>query len=180
MDSLVLAAIAASAVMLLVVIVVLVHHGRLSGAVDDALERIDASSARRWWQRPAALHRGIEKLERSIATSQRDHSRLAGAVQAAASGILLVDDDGVVVFANEAAGRYLGARQGEAIAEARIREAIDDAILDRQTVESEFELYTPKRRVLRIMAMPLESGVQSLGAVAYIRDATEQRRVEAM
>lgn len=153
------------------------HHAR---AVEDANTRIGGAEPRRSWRRVAALDESLRRLERSTATAQRERARLAGAIQAAPLGILVTDDNGVVVTSNAAAGRFLGARVGEAIAEARVREAIERAILRRTLTATEVELYTPVRSILEVSAIPLDFGVESVGAVAFIDDVTDARRVAAM
>ncbi|HEX9978069.1 MAG TPA: ATP-binding protein [Acidimicrobiia bacterium] len=158
----------------------IVRNRRHARAVEDAIARIGGTSPKRRWQRNAALDDSLRDLERSTATAQRERARLAGAVQAAPLGIVVTDDQGVVVTTNPAAGRFLGARVGEAIAEVRIREAIERAILGRVTTSAEVELYTPVRTILEVSAIPLDFGVESVGAVAFIDDVTEGRRVAAM
>ena len=158
----------------------IVRNRRHAGAVEDAINRIGGAAPRRRWRRNAALDDSLRDLERSTATAQRERARLAGAVQAAPLGIVVTDDQGVVVTTNPAAGRFLGARVGEAIAEVRIREAIERAILGRVTTSAEVELYTPVRTILEVSAIPLDFGVESVGAVAFIDDVTEGRRVAAM
>jgi PAS domain S-box-containing protein len=175
--TIVLAAIAA--VGLAAAIVLLVRSARLGRAVDDAIDRIGAAPARRF-HRASALGTAIDRLEATTARAQRERARLAGALQSAGIGILATDDAGTVTFANEAATRFMGARHGEAIAEAKIREVIEQAVLGRLSKTRELELYTPRRRVLQLTAVPLEHGVESLGVVAYVADVTEERRVEAM
>jgi len=122
----------------------------------------------------------MRALERSVEDSNRDRARLAAAIAEAPVGVLLTDDAGVVLFANEAAASHLGARHGEAVAEARVRQAIETAILNRRTEHREIEIFTPQRRYLDIRAIPLEHGVESIGTVAYIIDVTEPRKVDAM
>jgi two-component system sensor histidine kinase SenX3 len=158
----------------------ILRNRRHAGAVDDAIGRIGAAAPRRTWHRSQALAAALSDLERSTATAQRERARLAGAVQAAPLGILVTDDHGVVVASNAAAGRFLGARVGEAIAEARIREAIEQAILRRTATSAEVELFTPVRSILEVSAVPLDFGVESVGAVAFVDDVTEARRVAAM
>jgi signal transduction histidine kinase len=179
-DTTVLLAAGAGVIALLVALPALFHVRRLSRSVDEALERIGAAPARWWWRRASTLRSGTRALEESVAASQRDRARLAAAVTEAPIGILLTDDDGVVLFANEAASQYLGARHGEAVAESRIRQVIESAILNRHPAHREVELYTPTRRHLDIGALPLEHGVESLGAVAYVRDVSDQHLVDAM
>ena len=174
-------AIAVAVVLLVVGVVLFTWARRLGGAVDDALGRIGADHPfGRRRGRPDRLGAALSALERSTALAQRDRAQLAGALEAAAIGILVTDDQGAVTFSNDAARRYLGARHGEAVAEIRIREAIDQAVLTRTRVESEEELFTPRRRVIKLLVVPLDFGVESLGCVAYIIDVTEERRVEAM
>lgn len=152
----------------------------LARAIDDARARIGGSAPRRRWQRALALDEALRALERSSSQAQRERSQLAGALQAATIGIVVTDDHGVAVFANHAADELLGARQGEVIAEVRFRETVEQAILDRSSVATEVELYTPVRRVLEIVAIPLDFGVESVGAVAYVDDVTQHRKVDAM
>ncbi len=158
----------------------ILRNRRHATAVDDAIARIGAARPRRSWRRSQALAGALSDLERSTSTAQRERARLAGAVQAAPLGILVTDDHGVVVASNGAAGRFLGARVGEAIAEARIREAIEQAMLRRTATSAEVELFTPVRSILEVSAVPLDFGVESVGAVAFVDDVTEARRVAAM
>ena len=94
--------------------------------------------------------------------------------------MLLTDDHGVVITSNPAAERYLGTRLGEAVAQVRVRDCIERAVLDRTAVSVELELYTPVRSVLEVSAVPLDFGVESVGAVAFVAEVTEARRVTAM
>jgi two-component system sensor histidine kinase SenX3 len=181
MTTVAIVAIAIAGVLLVALVVLVLRHRRLTATLDRALDRIGAAPKQgRRARREERLDRVLGDFERSLARSQRDRAQLAGALQAADLGILITDDDGVVAFSNDAAERFLGATYGEAVAEVRIRESIDEAVVTRAPVELEVELFTPRRRVLRLIAMPLDLGVESLGAVAYIRDVTEERRVEAM
>jgi len=175
---LVVAAIATASV--LFALFSLIYARRLSRSVDLALARIGGEPTRRWWRRARTLEREVRVLEESVTESERDRSRLAAAVAEASIGILLTDDAGVVVFSNEAAAAFLGARHGEAVAETRMRLAIETAILNRRPEHREIEIFNPQRRHLDIRAVPLELGVESLGAVAYVEDITDSRRVDAL
>jgi signal transduction histidine kinase len=152
----------------------------LAQTIDAARERIGGSAPKRRWQRQEALDSALQRLARSSSQAQRERSQLAGALQATTLGIAITDDHGVVTFANQAAGEFLGARQGEPIEEARLGDAVEQAILNRISISTEVELYTPVRRILEVGVVPLDFGVESVGAVAYIQDLTERRRGEAM
>ena len=171
---------AAAAAAALAAVIALVHLIRLTKAARRALERIGGAPPGRWWQRAAALDRGMRVLETSTAASHRDRSRLAAAVAEAPIGMVIADDDGMIWLANRAATRYLGARSGEPVAESRLGQAIDAALLGRRPVHREVEVHIPQRHHLEIEALPLEHGVESAGAVAFIRDVTAAHRVDAM
>ncbi|MCJ7726837.1 MAG: ATP-binding protein [Acidimicrobiia bacterium] len=164
----------------LVAIFALIHGRRLGRAVDLALARIGGGPSPRWWRRAATLDREVRAMEEEVSASERDRARLAAAVAEASIGILLTDDSGAVVLANEIASTFLGARHGEAVAEVRMRQAIEAAILNRRPEHREIEIFTPQRRHLDIRAIPLELGVESLGTIAYVVDVTESHRVDAM
>jgi two-component system sensor histidine kinase SenX3 len=156
-------------------------RGRSLGrALDDAIGRIGGGAPRRARHRVEALDAGLSRLERSTAQAQRERAQLAGSIQTAPLGIVITDDHGVILTANPAAGRYFGARLGQAVAEVRIREAIERAMRDRSAVEMEIDLYSPVRTALEVTAIPLDFGVESAGCVAFVSDVSEQRRVDAM
>ena len=170
---------AATAAATIAAVLLFLRNRRHARAVDDAVRRIGVvpENPRK---RTAALDDALDRLERSTVRAQRERAQLAGAVQSAPGGILITDDDGVVVTANPAASRYLGARLGQAVAEVRIREAIEKAILDRGAVEVEVELYTPVRTTLEVTAIPMDFGIESAGCVAFVSDVSDERRVSAM
>jgi two-component system, OmpR family, sensor histidine kinase SenX3 len=175
-------AIAIGAVFVAAVVAVfaLIRLSRQSRSIDDAVGRLGGTRPAKRRHRRRALVAALDDLERALAMAQRDRARLAGAVHTAPLGIVITDDAGVVVTTNPEAGRFLGSHLGEAVAEVRVRRAIDEAILGRRAVETEVELYTPVRSVVEVTAIPLDFGVESVGAVAFILDVTEGRRVAAM
>jgi two-component system sensor histidine kinase SenX3 len=173
-------AVGIASVAVLVAVVLGVRTRTHARAIDSAINRIGGAGASRRRHRASSLGSALDRLERSTAQAQRERSRLAGAVQAAPLGVLLTDDNGVVITSNPAAERFLGTRLGEAVALARIRDSIEGAVLSRNAVSVEVELYTPVRSVLEVTAVPLDFGVESVGAVAFVEDVTEGRRVTAM
>ena len=148
------------------------------------LRRHALAAAERLGTGPSGMVRAIDVLHDAGAALRRERTRLVGALDAARIGIVIADADGVVVFANGAAGRTLEARHGEAVAEVRIREAIAEAIERGEAVAGELDLYTPVRRMLLLSAVPLgapdEDGLATAGAAAFIQDVSDERRVAAM
>ncbi len=152
---------------------------RLGEAIDGATRRIGVDRPKRA-KRQEALGNALDRVDGYVTQAERDRTQLLAAIESAGVGIMAVDDDGVVTFVNEMGQRYLGARHGEAVAEARLRDVLDEVTVSREPATQELELYTPVRRVLRLRAVPVEHGVESLGAVLFIEDLTEQRRVDAV
>ena len=130
---------------------------------------------------PEAVTASLGRREAAAAAQRRDGERLRGALDAAGSGVLVVDPVGTVVFANRTALPYLSGSPGQAVVEGRLSEALSSALAEGEGVNRELELYVPRRRVVRLEVMPLDAaGGGRLGAVAYLTDVTEERRVEAM
>ena len=61
-----------------------------------------------------------------------------------------------------------------------MKELLEGVVVAREAKDTEIELYTPVRRVLRLYAAPLEYGVESVGAVVFIEDVTESGRTDAI
>ncbi|MBN2114045.1 MAG: PAS domain-containing protein [Acidimicrobiia bacterium] len=129
----------------------------------------------------AAIAAALDRREAATDAERRDRARLREALDAAGIGVLITDSSGGVVLANRAALPYLSGRPGEAAVEGRVSEAIGAALDHGESFSRELELYTPRRRVVRLEVTPLDdAGGRRLGAVAYLADVTEERRVEAM
>jgi two-component system sensor histidine kinase SenX3 len=90
-----------------------------------------------------------------------------------------VNADGVVLYRNAVADRFHEARHSEAVAEELIGRLLDRA-LDGAVAERELPLFGPPREVLSVRAVPLRLGDRLVGAVAYVHDVTELRRVESV
>ena len=179
-DPFVLAVAVIAALALVGAVIFWVRSRRLRSAIDEALERIGDRPLRRRFSRSVALRTGIDRLEDATARSERHRAALAGAVSESSFGVIITDDNGVVTLSNGVASRFLGTRRGEAVTDVRIRDAIEQAVVERTPVSRELELHSPVRRVLLLSAIPLDHGVESAGVVAYITDLTEERRVEVM
>jgi signal transduction histidine kinase len=168
MDTLTVAFAVIAGAAVLVCIIFFVRARRHVRAVSGALVRI-AGSDPGWRSRIAALDEALERLERSSGQAQRERAQLAGAVQSAPLGIVITDDEGVVVTANPAAGRFLGARLGQAVAEVRIREAIEKAILD---VSEERRVAAMRRDFIANVGHELKTPLGALAALAETLAAT--------
>ncbi len=179
MDTLTIGLIVAASVLAAGALLLWFNRRAVNRSIDAALERIGIDRARRT-SRTDALGAGVDRVERYISQAEKDHSQLVNALHAADVGIMITNDAGVVTYVNAVAERYVGARHGEAVAEVRLREVLDDVIATRRPASQELDLLTPARRILRLRAHPIEHGVESLGAVLYIEDLTERHRVDTI
>lgn len=93
--------------------------------------------------------------------------------------VVVVNAQGEDVFRNAAGERFRDARHADALVENALRGLLDRARRGERG-ERELELYGPPRDVVRLRAEPLQSGSQLVGAVAFVRDVSELRRVESV
>ena len=107
-----------------------------------------------------------------------ENATLSGALDRAPVGVVIVDDEGDVVYANSAADAFVGGRHGNAVAERRIGEVAAHVTATGSGATDELDLYSPRRRRLRLQAVPLREGGQEV--VVFVEDVTEQRRIEAI
>jgi signal transduction histidine kinase len=157
-----IAFITAGVVLLAAVVLLSVRAARLSRRTDLAEGR---------------LHR----LEEEEEAGRQERARLEAALRAADIGVLVTDAAGEVIYANPAALPYLSGQPGEAMVESGVGEAVTEALRRGEAQTRELELYLPRRRVIRLDAVPLTGRAgEHLGAAAYVADVTEGRRVEAM
>jgi two-component system sensor histidine kinase SenX3 len=128
--------------------------------------------------RVAAANAGTGVADR-IAALEDERDRLARALDGVADGVVVVDVDGDVLYRNEVADRFHEARHSDAVAEELIGRLLDRALAG-ETAERELPLFGPPREVLVVRALPLMLGERSVGAVAFVHDVTELRRVESV
>lgn len=178
MDAFSLTSLGIGAAALVVVAYSSMRLRRMARSVREALERAGASDGS--GDASTALPGIVDRLVVGRDEAIQERALLAETIGSASIGILVTDVNGTVRVANHAAAGYFGARHGEAVAEVRIREAIGRAIAEDATVSRDVTLYTPARRALLVVAVPLLRDGERLGAAAYVHDITEQRRVEAM
>jgi two-component system sensor histidine kinase SenX3 len=101
------------------------------------------------------------------------------ALLAAPDAVVLADEEGRVLLRNGMAERFHDGRHSDALAEEAIDELLRRA-LEGQSAERELQLFGPPREVLHLRAQPLLSGPIVVGAIAFVRDVTEARRVESV
>src|SRR6185295_8585795 len=114
-----------------------------------------------------------------VSAAQVGVQRLEGALGAVSLGVVVCDDQGEIVYSNEQAAPFVGARHSDFLAERAVLDLLRGAVSgDAQT--RTFDLYGPPRRTLNVVAVPLDDGWRSIGGAVVIEDMSERRRVDAM
>jgi two-component system, OmpR family, sensor histidine kinase SenX3 len=122
-----------------------------------------------------------EPLERSGSRGdiERERESLAGAVAAFEDGVVVVDARGNDVMRNTAGERFRGARHADALVEDALRTLLAPALRG-ERAQRELQLFGPPREVLQVRTAPLWRRNRVIGAVAFVRDVSELRRVESV
>jgi two-component system sensor histidine kinase SenX3 len=108
---------------------------------------------------------GVERLERVLGSVSQ--------------GVVVCDEQGEIVYCNEHAVPFVGARHSDFLAERAVLELLQGAV-DGKTQSRTVDLYGPPRRTLNVVAIPLDDGWRSIGGAVVIEDVSERRRVDAM
>jgi two-component system, OmpR family, sensor histidine kinase SenX3 len=108
-----------------------------------------------------------------------ERESLAGALAAFEDGVVVVDAEGREVLRNAAGERFRGARHADALVEDAMRELLRPALRG-EGAERELQLFGPPREVLQVRALPLRCANRVIGAVVFVRDVSELRRVESV
>ncbi|HEY4401560.1 MAG TPA: ATP-binding protein [Acidimicrobiia bacterium] len=108
-----------------------------------------------------------------------ERESLAGAVAAFEDGVVVVDAKGNEVMRNAAGERFHGARHAYALVEDAMRTLLSPALRG-ERAQRELQLFGPPREVLLVRTAPLWRRNRVIGAVAFVRDVSELRRVESV
>lgn len=160
------------------VVVVGVRYRRLDRDVDRILGRLEIASTSKVASR--ALYRGVRGLERRLDDAEQATGRLRAAAERSDTGVVIADERGEVVYANPAAEQVLSSRLGDAVAGTRIVALLQRVQATGREEDLELDLYTPARRIVRLRAVPLVDQDRVTGAVGYVQDLSDRRRIEAM
>jgi two-component system sensor histidine kinase SenX3 len=126
----------------------------------------------------ATLAQLAEETERTALVA-RARDRLADALDALEDGVVVVDDQGEIVVRNQAAMRFHDARHSGRVVE----DAIDlllAAAARGEAGQREIALFGPPKQVLSLRAEPLRAHGRVAGAVVWVHDISEARRVDEM
>jgi two-component system, OmpR family, sensor histidine kinase SenX3 len=120
-----------------------------------------------------------ELPERGGPLGDVERESLAGAVAAFEDGVVVVDAKGNEMMRNAAGERFHGARHAHALVEDALRTLLAPALRG-ERAQRELQLFGPPREVLLVRTAPLWRRNRVIGAVAFVRDVSELRRVESV
>ena len=131
----------------------------------------------------ARAERSAEEVVDRDRTRARTEARLAGALSGLPHGVVIYDEQGLLVFANEVAADYVMSRHAEslveqAVAELAVEVAGSDA--DGPAPTRSVDLFGPPRRTVLLQAAPLHVDDGAPGVLVVIEDVTDRRRLEAV
>lgn len=145
------------------------------------------SALRRSEDSVSDLRRKVEQLEHHLAESEAQRTLLETVISAMGEGVLVVGNAGRVLLANprlrelfSAPAALEGRSLLEAVRNAEIVDAIEDAITQGAVQVREVKIGPAPERQLRFSVAPFPSRDERVGAVAVFRDVTEVRRIETV
>jgi two-component system, OmpR family, phosphate regulon sensor histidine kinase PhoR len=126
-----------------------------------------------------------QQLASQVSRLEENSERLETVLGSMREGVLAVDNQQRVLFANEASRTMLGIRPGDIVGRplveaTRVRpvhEAVEYVLRNNETLESEFESTASRRRIMAMRAARLP-GDPTPGAVLVLHDISELRRLE--
>jgi two-component system, OmpR family, sensor histidine kinase SenX3 len=120
-----------------------------------------------------------DRVDDERAGETRRLEQLDQALRALSDGVIVVDEQGRTVLRNQSAERFHGARHADALAERAVSELLAAARRG-EDGHRDLELFGPPKQVLRIRALSLRGPTGIVGAVAFVHDFSEVKRVESV
>jgi two-component system sensor histidine kinase SenX3 len=117
--------------------------------------------------------------EDRVAHAEAVQHWMSAALDESTDAIVVVDRIGREIVRNAVARRFAAARTGEVLAEDALHDLLQDALAGRSS-EREIQLYGPPRQVIQLRVFALRRDGEVVGAVGFMRDISEARRVESV
>jgi signal transduction histidine kinase len=113
-------------------------------------------------------------------TAEKELGLMTAAAAAVHLGVIILDESGRRVFANEVAENFSPGRAGDAVVGLRLRALLQTARETSESIQDDIEVFTPSPRTIRLSCMPLARDEVRIGTVAFIEDLTSRSRVETI
>lgn len=118
--------------------------------------------------------REAEQSARRAVSAAHEMTRLRRSLDVLPEGVVVCDDDGAVLYRNEAARTLEAARDADLLVARAVEELLTEARVG-IPCERTLELFGPPSRILTVEATPIDGGT-----VAVIRDVTDRRHLDAV
>lgn len=132
-----------------------------------------------------AINRMAQQMREQLAAAESKRDQLDSVLSSMAEGVLVVGADGRVILANprlcellSAWGDIEGRPLPEVFRDPEIDQALREASHSDETVVREFEIRSPRQRVLLLHAEPFPNEGPRAGTVIVLNDITDVRRVD--
>ncbi len=138
-------------------------------------------------QLASAFNRMSERLGEQFARVDEDRQQLRAVLSSMVEGVVAIDRDFAVLFANERAGQLLdfhtasavGRKLWEVVRHRQLQEVVETALAESKSHRQELNWNGPVTKSLTVHVGPL-SNVPPRGAVLVFHDTTELRRLERL
>ena len=121
---------------------------------------------------------------RHLAEAGGEDDPLAGQIESAALalplGLIVLDEAGSEVFANEVAGVYLSPTPNNAVLKVRLRTFLGQSAESSTPLRQDIELFSPTRRIISLRSAPLLEGTRRIGTAAFVDDLTAASRIDSI
>ncbi|MDP3277540.1 MAG: ATP-binding protein [Deltaproteobacteria bacterium] len=160
------------------------------GMVHDLSVRTRSTAQDEVGELARTLDELADELSLSMSTLRDERDRLATILDAMLEGVLVTDEQGVVIVANRALREMFlrtkdaakGRSPGDAMDSRLLQEAIDEAASEQRRTAVEIAIEGVRPRIVAASIAPLQSqhGAGGRAIVAVLSDVTELRRLESM
>jgi two-component system sensor histidine kinase SenX3 len=127
----------------------------------------------------AHLERATDSAVEAVHEASSETIRIRRALDGLPQAVLIRDEHGETVFANNNALTLMSGRHGDALAAQAVEELLESTPIG-ATEERTLELYGPPRRTLVVRTESIDNGSRVLGVMAVIDDVSERRRLEGI
>ena len=150
-------------------------------------QKITAPTSDESGQLAQAFNEMSLSLKETVRTISAERSRLSTILTSLADGVIITDNEGVIVLSNPAAEKLFGFKKDEALGrhfievvhDYEIDELLRSCLKTKHEQTTQLESGTPSR-FLRIIALPLKTDRSTTEALVLFQDLTELRSLQTM
>jgi two-component system, OmpR family, phosphate regulon sensor histidine kinase PhoR len=131
----------------------------------------------------AEFNRMATKLEQRVEAASQERNRLMAAINSSVDGVIAVDAENNVTFANAAVATLLGREPEELLGQPFVWVVSDSGVIQalrdsrEESVRSSHEIERPRRTFLRAIVTPIRGG-GAWSSLVVFHDLTDVKRVE--